>query len=68
MLINCQSDAAKKAPNTSRHIFTCKNLENNKLKTWTEILHVLNWKAYSQITYKLCISINIAIYIELENF
>ena len=40
MLINCQCDASKVAPNTNRHNFERKTLKYNKLKVSTLILHV----------------------------
>ena len=47
MLINCQYDAGKGAPNKNRHNFACNNLEYNNLKasTVTLTLHVIIWLA-----------------------
>ena len=46
MLINCQFDAAKVAPNTKSNKF-----EYNKLKASRLTLDVANQKAYSHIMY-----------------
>ena len=40
MLINCQRDSAKVAPNTNRLNFAGNNLEYNNLKASTLTLHV----------------------------
>ena len=59
MLINSgDCYAAKVAQNTNSHNFACNNLECNKLKDFTLILHVQIWEASNQIMYKLGISKN----------
>ena len=65
MQINSQCHAAKVAPNTNRHNLENNILEYNKLNASILNLHVINWKAYIYIMYKLCISKS-ARYIELE--
>ena len=45
MLITCQCDSEKDAPNTNRLKLASKNFEYNKLKASTITLHVINRKA-----------------------
>ena len=57
MLINSgECYAAKVGQNTNSHNFASNNLEYNKLKAFTLILHVQIWEASNHIMYNLDIS------------